>query len=61
MPAEALQEAKDPLVPAEGHKVSIGIYGDSREWMGTDGIGRKQTQTQAESEGNNYLQSQDYD
>ena len=36
-PLEALLEAKGPLVPAQGHKGSIGIYGNGRKRMQTDG------------------------
>ena len=31
VPVEVSQEAKDPLVPAWGHKGSIGIYGNGRK------------------------------
>ena len=33
---EALQEAQDDLVPAYGHKDSVGIYGNGRKRTGMD-------------------------
>ena len=36
VPVEASQEAEDPLVPVWGHKGSIGIYENGREWTETN-------------------------
>ena len=52
---------KGPLVPAQGHKGSIGIYGNGRKWMQMDANGRELSQTQARSEVKVYLKAKTYD
>ena len=61
VPVEVFREAEDPLVPAYGHKGSIGIYGNGRKWIETDANGRERAQTQAGSEVKVYLKAKTYD
>ena len=60
-PAEALQEAQDDLVPAYGHKGSVGIYGNGRKRTEMDANGRELSQTRAGSEVKVYLKAKTYD
>ena len=60
-PVEALQEAEDALVPAYGHKGSLGIYGNGRKRSQTDATGRELSQTRAGSEVKVYLKAKTYD
>ena len=60
-PLEALLEARGRPVPAQGHKGSIGIYGNGRKPVGTDANGRKFSQTQPGSEVKVYLKAKTYD
>ena len=60
-PVEALREAQDDLVPAYGHKGSVGIYGNGRKWTEMDANGRELSQTRAGSEVKVYLKAKTYD
>ena len=60
-PLEALLEARGRPVPAQGHKGSIGIYGNGCKPVGTDANGRKFSQTHPGSEVKVYLKAKTYD
>ena len=60
-PVEASQEAQDDLVPAYGHKGSVGIYGNGRKRTQMDANGRELSQTRAGSEVKVYLKAKTYD
>ena len=51
----------DTLVPAYGHKGSVGIYGNGRKRTEMDANGRELSQTRAGSEVKVYLKAKTYD
>ena len=62
VPVEASQEAMDPLVPAKGHKGSIGIYENGRKRTEMDANGCKRMETNPNSSrirGQNLSKGQD--
>ena len=60
-PVEVSQEAQDDLVPAYGHKVSVGIYGNGRKRTEMDANGQELSQTRAGSEVKVHLKAKTYD